>query len=172
MAARHGDLATVNLLLKAGANPLTPDAQQHDAITDSLRAGHTQIAQTLVSHMLKNKRGSLRIDHYLLVAAQYNDTDFFTALANKNETLASDQLGRDSLWFAASHGNSDLITFILEKNLSHNQSDRLNLAIFFFQYHLLQTNEVNRLLDQIRQVLRARRAISQLTKTILYLNRM
>lgn len=141
--AVHGsNLAAINTLLKAGADPLQKNSNDDDAISVAIEREKQDIALALFSHLIdesETPRAAKRlaeemripVDRYLLLATQHHQTKMLERLLPlAGTTTAKDDLGRNALWFAAKEKNTALVESLLKAGVDARQKDHLGLTPF------------------------------------------
>lgn len=131
-AARRGYSDLIPLLLAAGANPINNDDTGKDAIVAAIEEGRSDVARTLIDHVLRDRRFSgTPMDRHLLAAIQYEDMALAEYLLPHATNLdATDDQQRNALWFAARAGHEGLVEKLLNRGVPTQQADELGRTPF------------------------------------------
>lgn len=120
-AAQNGQAEVVTALLRRGANVAATNSQGLDAIELALVGGHTELALAMLDAVKAGTR--LPYSRYLYTAAKTDAGAFLIEPVLRSGALYRDERGRSALWYAASHGNRDIIDRLISSGLGDDEPD-------------------------------------------------
>lgn len=142
-ATSKGDLQLVDILLGAGASPLQKDASDRDPIMRAIEAGEVDVAQALLDNLIGKRYSNSEarvhlksigapVDHYIMQATQYaREPIIERLLPYSTKELATDEQGRNAVWFAANAKDAKLILKLLKKDMAADHPDNLGRTPFY-----------------------------------------
>ncbi len=130
VAAKTGNIDIAQTLLKAGADPMVLSKDSLDPVAVAIQNGNTKTAAMLITH-LNNTQARAPYDQYLLLSAKHNREDLLKQLLSHTNSSASDELGRNALWFAAQNGNEGMIATLLKLGINSTQTDQFGKSPFY-----------------------------------------
>lgn len=136
LASAESKAEMIDALITLGEKPLSSNQDGRDALGIAIVQGRLDIVQHLLTYLstIKGKTSKLTLDKHLIEAAKINNTKITLALLNTTNTInpnIQDSAGRTALWYAASHGNMEIVSLLLSKGFSENKQDSTGLTPLF-----------------------------------------
>ncbi len=121
-AAQNGQTEVANALLRRRADATATNSRGIDAIELALIGGHTELAESLLEQA-RETGVPIPVDRYLYTAARSDANTFLASFAPESKPLYRDDQGRSAVWYASSHGNTEVLESLLRRGLGDDTPD-------------------------------------------------